>query len=320
MAVFGAEQARSHLRARLGWESLGAKALSGGLLNHVFRVYLTDGGSVIVKHAPPYVASLPELPLDPGRSDFEARALAWVAQREDQSIRVPELLDHHGHTLVMQDLGPCQDLGAVLRRGEGLALLDTLGAWVAALHRDPEAPRHQNLPVQRTRLAVQYEGVGKLLAEIGAPEAAAGGARALALGQRLLSPGGHFVMGDLWPASVLVDGQGQPWVIDWELSTWGRPAQDLGHLAAHLWMLSESGVAPKGLAPRFLQAAEAHGKGEYAEHRAVLTHAACEVLARTVGAFAGSGAAAGFAVDSGRMLQAAQWAGRVLGGWTPPGW
>lgn len=320
MAAFGPEHARAHLRERLGIAPGPAEPLSGGLLNHVFRVQRADGGSLIVKHAPPYVASRPELRLDPGRADFEARALAWVSRRPDQRIRVPALLDVHGHTLVMEDLGPCEDLGALLRRGKGLELLDTLGSWIGGLHADTAAPRAQNLAVQQTRLAVQYQAVGALLEQVGAPDAAVGGARALALGERLLEPGSHFVMGDLWPASVLVDPSGQPWVIDWELSTWGHPAQDLGHLAAHLWLLSESGAAPRGLAHRFLSAALADQEVPDAAVQDLLTHAACEVLVRTVGAFAGTGGAAGFVGKRAHSVRAAVWAGRVLGGWTPPDW
>ena len=70
----------------------------------------------------------------------------------------------------------------------------------------------------------------------GVPDAAELGARARDLGRRLLEKGPDFVMGDLWPASVLVSRDGVLHVIDWELSTRGRPCQDLGHLVAHLWM------------------------------------------------------------------------------------
>lgn len=31
----------------------------------------------------------------------------------------------------------------------------------------------------------------------------------------------------------------QDWLIDWELAHWGNPAQDIGHFAAHVWMMKE---------------------------------------------------------------------------------
>ena len=69
------EQACAHVGKRLGRAALSAEPLSGGLLNHVYRVYLDDQSTVVLKHSPPYVASAPQIPLDPGRSRIEATAL-----------------------------------------------------------------------------------------------------------------------------------------------------------------------------------------------------------------------------------------------------
>lgn len=285
-----AAAAQAHVAQRLGLASTHAEALSGGLLNHVFRVFLTRGDSVIVKHAPPYVASRPELPLDPSRAYFEAQALQWVGQRRDQRIGVPKLLDFEGSTLILQDLGACRDLNELLRAGEGDALLQTLADWLMRLHSDSQAPELHNLPVQRTRLLVQYQSIGPLLAELSVPDAAELGARAEELGLRLLERGSSFVMGDLWPPSVLVDRQGRPWIIDWELCTLGHPAQDLGHLAAHLWMHALVEGQSDSLAHDFLYAAGDRNPSEEWASRDISTHAACEVLLRSHGAFAGTGA------------------------------
>lgn len=88
-----------------------------------------------------------------------------------------------------------------------------------------------------------------------------------AFGERLRTPGECLIMGDLWPRSVLVaqtcpadgnvGGEGPPAdgempdtvgnkspcsaspvlkIIDWEMCHWGRPAQDIAHFAAHVWM------------------------------------------------------------------------------------
>ena len=43
-------------------------------------------------------------------------------------------------------------------------------------------------------------------------------------------------MGDLWPPSVLVRPGGGLVLIDWEMCTRGQRCQDVGHLAAHLWL------------------------------------------------------------------------------------
>jgi 5-methylthioribose kinase len=61
------------------------------------------------------------------------------------------------------------------------------------------------------------------------------GNAALAYGKLLQAPGNVIIMGDLWLPSIIVSGE-ELRIIDWELSHYGRPSQDVGHLAAHLWM------------------------------------------------------------------------------------
>lgn len=59
-----------------------AERLSGGLLNEVWRVRgqpKSPPRSLVAKHAPPHIASQPEVPLDPGHIAFEARALDALA-------------------------------------------------------------------------------------------------------------------------------------------------------------------------------------------------------------------------------------------------
>ena len=57
-----------------------------------------------------------------------------------------------------------------------------------------------------------------------------------------------LIHGDLWLRSILLSSSSTsnssnstptPWLIDWELTHWGNPAQDISHLAAHLWMIKE---------------------------------------------------------------------------------
>jgi hypothetical protein len=304
--------AQVHVGERLGLGSTHAELLIGGLVNHVFRVHLTRGDSVVVKHAPPYVASQPELALDPSRVYFEAQALEWVGQRKDQRIGVPELLDVHAHTLILRDLGPCQDLSEVLKGGGGKSLLGTLGDWLLGLHQDPGAPKLHNLPVQQTRMVLQYQSIGPCLETLGVADAAALGARAAELGARLLHSGPSLVMGDLWPPSVLVDAQGRPWIIDWEFCTKGQPAQDLGHLAAHLWMQAHVQGTPVFLAEHFLCAAQACSPAQAWASRDLRTHAACEVLTRAVGAFSKEGPFAGLGRENPTMQGAIAFALRLL--------
>ena len=79
-------------------------------------------------------------------------------------------------------------------------------------------------------------------------------------------------------------------VLDWQFSTRGQRCQDLGHLAAHLWMGTQAGHWDTGAARRFLQAACGVGAAGAPD---LATHFSCEVLIRTVGRFRDSGPSAG---------------------------
>lgn len=185
-------------------------------------------------------------------------------------------LDAERSVLVMTDAGPRPHLGEWLTSATDAAARDALtrlGALVGRLHAAtltaPDLARWHQPDVAATRLAIQYGAVGGWLREAGVADVDALGAVARDLGERWLALGGSLT------------------VIDWELSTAGAPAQDLGHLGAHLWLLGWSDLwSPFTRGWR-------DGAGErraalLAERTAAdaVRHAACEVLARTVSAFA----------------------------------
>lgn len=273
-----------------------AVPLTGGLMNRVWRVP-GDPTSVIVKFAPPYVAAAPSIPVDPSRLGYEARALELLAARAAAwPVRAPRLLYHDPgrSVLVMEDLGDLPDLARLLATGAaGRARGAHLGGFLGELHATTrDLVGHHNAPVQVTRKAVQYDAVAGLS---GVDPEAARAARDL--GRRLLEPGRCLVMGDLWPPSVLGAVAGDElFLIDWEFSHKGQPAQDLGHLLAHLWMLEDRGPAAlrarvAGFREGFLDG-YLEGLGQAGDllldegtRRDTAVHMGCEVLARTRGAF-----------------------------------
>ncbi len=308
----------AHVAARLGVVVAGTpRRLDGGLLNVVWRVPLAGGESVVVKVAPPFVASAPDIPLPTSRLRAEARALsspllaplavppraggqmrrrASRRRADDGSggtVRTPRLLDFDADAsvLVMSDAGDVPHLGTWLASASFEAAADALarlGAFVGRLHGTTLGARdlvewHQP-EIAHVRLGVQYRPVAARLA--GVPDAAALGATAVALGERLRAPGRCVVMGDLWPPSVLVGPDGVLTVIDWELSTAGEPAQDVGHLAAHLWLLGRMDLWMPFVAGwrrgagGSVSALLAGGTADDAAR-----HAACELLARVTGPF-----------------------------------
>jgi 5-methylthioribose kinase len=288
-----------------------ARRVSGGLLNELWRVPARPE-PVIVKHAPPHVASNPTIPLDAERIAFEARALddlspgGRLAALADDAARPPRPIDFDAAAavLVMEDLGSCDDLvEAIARGGDAAALGAAAGRFVGRLHaatwdRAEFAEDYRNLAIQRSRLEVQYGAVSTWLEDAGvaADDAQSLGARARDLGERWLEPGRCLLMGDLWPPSILVVSEGVR-IIDWEFAHFGSPVQDVAHLAAHLRMQAHHG-AHAGIAEELRAAWTAFAEA-YATHltghaswlanaalrRDLATHFAAELLTRSVGAF-----------------------------------
>lgn len=233
------------------------ESLHGGLVNLVWRVYtgpMATSESAVLKWAPPYVAAVPSMPLDDERILFGARALAALGAGGRLSavprpdVRPPRLLAtfEQQRALLLEDLGDTPDLATWARETHpgGKRALETgrmLGGFIARLHRQSAgdavlAAEFDNRDVQRSRLVNQYAAVSRYAERAGIVDAAELGRHAVAFGELLQGPGLCLVMGDLWPPSVLVGADAGLRVIDWEFAAYGRPSQDVAHLAAHLWM------------------------------------------------------------------------------------
>lgn len=289
--------------------------LHGGSLNYVWRA-AREQGSVILKRAPAHVATHPEIPLSARRLLIEARALrlfepgAPLALLATDAARPPHILGfcRRAWLLAEEDLGDGPDASDVLANRPGFS---RLGTFIGLLHRITAGDRRiarrlANPEVQRTRFETQYANVGQFVARAGANDAEALGQVARAVGLRFMEPGRCLVMGDLWPASLLVRSGGFR-LIDWELAHYGNPAQDLGHLAAHLtmWGLVRHQRAEASAAiSEFLQAygSELGSLAARLLDEEVLSdasvHFGAELLARVWGPFAQSGPLEGLGTDS----------------------
>lgn len=274
--------------------------LAGGSLNFVWRV-ASARGSVVVKRAPPFVASLPHVPLSPRRLLLEAAALRLfdggpLRHVASEAARPPRLLalDEARSLLVEEDVGDGGDLATAL---DDVLALDRLGTFVGTLHRETIgstvlARQFDNADVQRARLETQYARVAELAAHAGADDAPMLGGTAVALGNRLLEPGRCLVMGDLWPASVLPRDAGLR-IIDWELAHYGNPAQDVAHLLAHLLIREaiDPSLDASAAISRFLRAyvdAVGSQRSQLWSRDVVLdagVHLGAELLARAWGPF-----------------------------------
>jgi len=285
----------------------------GGYLNFVFRVH-GERQSAIAKCAPPHVAAMPEVALDPQRIVIEGRSLAAfmpggeLAECATADVRPPHLLhfEEEQCLLIEEDVGDVPHLGVWLTqkrpgRGGAWRVGELLGAFVGRLHllshRQPHLANHfDNAAIQRTRLEVQYRNTADLLARGGVSDVRALGQRAVDQGELLQEPGQCVIHGDLWPPSILMAESGIR-LIDWELAHFGRPSQDVGHLASHLWMWAHQ-ASTATVANRNRDALQAfldayrttlgRSFGElFGAQGAVESaiHFGCEILVRTVGAF-----------------------------------
>lgn len=316
--------------------------LSGGNLNHVWRVPAVPE-SVIVKQAPPHIATTPDVPLDPSRCAIETKCLrafdagGALHDLSSDALRPPRLLaaDAERAVLVMEDIGPLPSLDAWLRTADAGALAKraptigrTLGRFVGRLHQctlhdEAVARRFDNTAMQETRHAVQYRAIGDVLASCGVPDADALGEKAMTVGERFLQPGRCLTMGDLWPPSILVGANGLR-LIDWELAHFGQPEQDVAHLAAHLWMLAHRAPTPavKRAVPRLYEAFTASYQTalgtasdalqtETMHHRAAV-HFGAEILVRAVGNFQDGYVYAGLSHDHAAIREAVNVAARAI--------
>ncbi|NBC05253.1 MAG: phosphotransferase [Bacteroidetes bacterium] len=223
--------------------------LSGGNINYVWRAK-GKNQHVIVKHAPPHIATNPDVPLSNSRIDFEARALATLNQDGKLSeiatlkIRPPRLYsyDKERSLLIMEDLGDFTELDqSALISCSPKKIGEQLGRFIGNLHRTTFRDEEfynafNNSNIQRVRNQMQYQPAfdyiriddRKLSVEIRK--------RRQDLGRRLLKKGKCLVMGDLWPPSVSIIDSEEIRLIDWEFVHFGRPLQDVEHFAAHCWM------------------------------------------------------------------------------------
>lgn len=280
--------------------------LSGGYLNSVWRVSAIPQ-SLVVKQAPPYIASQPEVPLDPERILFEGEALSLfmpgnsLHELLSNSVRVPELvtMDEKNHLLIMEDLGNLPDLSGWLHQNDPKDEGKRLGSFIARLHRytfenADLKKRFNNKVIQQTRFALLYDAVEDMLKRAGVADYEILGEKVRMMGKKFLKPGLCLTMGDLWPSSILVDN-GKLGLIDWEFCHFGYPAQDVGHLLAHLWMQAHC-TPDRIIAGRFRTFRQQFLNSYFSEvsepelqnesvRKDIHLHSASEILARTMGSF-----------------------------------
>ncbi len=242
--------------------------LPGGNMNLVERVRRSDGRTLVVKQARPFVERYPQFPAPVERAEVEAAFARTVAAVPGVAERMPRLLAHDptAHRLVWEDLDPLghgQD-GASVYAGTRLTagFVDALADWADALHAVGPlqvAPADREVLANRAMRTLNHAHIFVLPFASAAPrpldevlpglealrqEAVAVPhvqAAAEALGAHYLADGTALVHGDLYPGSWIHTAAGWA-VLDAEFGFFGDADLDLGVLAGHL-VLSEQAPA-----------------------------------------------------------------------------
>jgi len=285
------------------------RPLSGGNLNQVWRL---EGKpeNLIVKHAPPYITSDPEVSLSPERIHFEAKALKLFEKNGalqfigSDHIRPPHIyqFDKAEHLLIMEDVGeaPYITKWLVNKASKSDAYLAAvLGDFIGQLHsytfQNKLFKNHfNNSDIQQTRVEMQYKPAAEYAKRAGITDVEVIRTKTETLGKKLLSQGCCLIMGDLWPPSVLVK-DGKIRLVDWEFAHYGRPLQDVAHFSAHFWM--QAHISPKNK-KRFLNCWKQFWGGyrqalgekfttvfDEEELNNAATHIGAEILIRAAGPF-----------------------------------
>lgn len=259
MKITSTEQLEAYLKSTKAEIDLGSlEQLDGGFANFVWRGTDKCGEKVIIKHAEPYVAkSRGYIGLSVDRMDFENKALDILPEQlgKNVSVHMPKVYhyDVENHVLIMADGGlrnlrvaypdPSLDIQKVGSE---------LGQWLAHLHQQTTVTDIGDNKTAKTIYCHAYDNLAKVFEEYGHDQS---------FGHRINEKYGSYLLqadddtvchGDFWPGNILLDGNQQLTIVDWEMVRRGCPATDVGQFAAEAYLLQHFSGG-KGLLPAFLK-------------------------------------------------------------------
>ena len=259
------------------------QVLTGGLVNATVRasftppVDLTQFGhpqsvrSVVLKYAPPYMASDPCVPLNTIRQDIEARALALLDPNSDSAlpgvsslfakypnVKTPRLIhhDYKERVLIMADLGssvieiddwltqePPPPLEEVERIAKDLGRF--LGEFVIATSKPSIELQallsHLQLP-SNSALLHEYSGHAvnifkDVLQDSDVPDVDILTKRVEDAERNFMKMDSCLGMVDLWCSNIVIDSDKNTCLIDWEYFGWSNASWEMSLLGAFLLFL-----------------------------------------------------------------------------------
>jgi len=241
--------------------------LSGGFVNFVFRVEFIEPislsvsdekyKSVIVKYGAPYFAGMgPSVPFSQERLRFEVQALTTLPKDypqvfADAKLDVPKVIKYFSeqNVILMQDLGPLESLlTSPQHLTEECARI--LAGFISRLHEQTKngktLPQYRNDASTKSVFDFVYVPIADVLKENGVENWEELHNRGMDVGKELYNLNGSgpvsILMGDFWPASILVEPcegtLSKLWIIDWEFTNLGNPILDVSYLLTVIWAMA----------------------------------------------------------------------------------
>ena len=245
--------------------------VSGGLCNFVYRLKFDDNTTAILKYYPPFVASIESMTISQSRYMVEKTALDVLGKEPALSsglVQTPKLIyaDDDLFILIMQDCGQSLvTLFELMKNNFRLpnhtdenenekALRELLNKLAVELRRFLRTLATGISIKPDTTYSVPFgdESIWDMLRAYlePLPHAQAKSYNVetemrpfLDAQRRLEQPSEQacFVVGDLWPNSILVDCEKQIfWCLDWEVARFETPLRDLEQLNANLWVMQQN--------------------------------------------------------------------------------
>ncbi|KAJ7491142.1 kinase-like domain-containing protein [Mycena latifolia] len=246
--------------------------LTGGLTNDTVRATFVRPtslfnsqplNSVVLKHAPPYLASDPTQAMSVHRQFIEANALRYLAEKTEirdlftqfTNFKIPQLIYHDttANVVLITDLGESQTLSKFLSSSPLPAdvtvceITATLGACIAQFWK---VTAHPSLETTTAFLRPDDPGEPanfltstalRVMSQRDVPDATILSARIGTMLQAKDKLEPCLGMVDFWPGSILIGPNGSCGLVDWEYFGLSTPGAEIGMLVAHLHLTMSYG-------------------------------------------------------------------------------
>ncbi|OQR95744.1 hypothetical protein THRCLA_07608 [Thraustotheca clavata] len=230
--------------SNLNDDVMSAVRLSGGFVNHVWRITFISKRTIILKQYPVTIKWDPNMKLPQQRSQVEYCALSSMQSLSNNSTLwsspKPLFYDAEASVVIMSDVGSdMTTLYDLLRKDHGEPPVlnfigDAVNEFVASVQdvAEPKAPQENMTAV----LDSTHDGAKASL------EKALGSEIGLKWFERSLKARAiqkEWIFGDLWPSGVLVHPEQQRIaVVDWECCRPAHSGMDVTQMCANLFLMT----------------------------------------------------------------------------------